>query len=308
MTSTNQNLSTDFFAWGIGRVTLGLGASSLNECYWDDIAFVAMPPGQPTMGTPTVLSTSQIQWSFASADNSFLGWTVADGAGAIVAPAYPTAGWLDRNQTSWTESGLAANTQYARKVRAWNGTVDSAYSQVTAQAWTLSVAPTAGSVTPDGTVYCVDDDVTWTAGGFGPGGAAYYAYAWDQSPAHTFTGSEPVWSSGPIMLPATAPGTWYLHVQGYNGADVPNGTFDYAVEVDACLIYARADFDHDGDVDQADHGHFQICVSGENTPQDDPDCQDAKLDTDSDVDMDDLTVFLGCMRGAGVPADPGCAE
>ena len=74
--------------------------------------------------------------------------------------------------------------------------------------------------------------------------------------------------------------------------------------------YGVGDYDHDGDVDQADFGHFQTCFSGEFQPQEDPSCQDAKLGAtqDDDVDMEDFTVFLQCFAGSGVVEDPHCAE
>jgi len=228
-TTTTQNLTTDFGSYGIGRITLGLGVSSANECYWDDIAFSALPPDWPIMNTPTAVSSTSIQWNFSPRDNNFFGWDVADGAGAILSPQYPAAGWLNRSATSWVESGLAPNTSYTRKVRAWNGTLNSAFS-LTASAYTLSVPPGAGSVTPDNASVCVGDNVIWTAvGGFGPGKVQYYRYAWNQNPTHAFTGAEPMWSSGSIATQPTAAGTWYLHVQGFNGANAPNGTCDYPV-------------------------------------------------------------------------------
>jgi hypothetical protein len=63
------------------------------------------------------------------------------------------------------------------------------------------------------------------------------------------------------------------------------------------------DFDADGDVDQADFGHLQVCLTGAGEPQDDPACADAKLDGDQDVDGTDVDVFLGCMTGPGIIGD-----
>jgi hypothetical protein len=57
----------------------------------------------------------------------------------------------------------------------------------------------------------------------------YYRYAWDQIPTHTFNDTEAQWSFGVISTTPTLAGAWYLHVKGYNGADVGNGTYDYAV-------------------------------------------------------------------------------
>jgi hypothetical protein len=76
----------------------------------------------------------------------------------------------------------------------------------------------------------VGSNITWTSAGvFGPGQVQYYRYAWDQSPTHTFADTETQWSAGPLATTPTAAGTWYLHVKGYNGVDVGNGTYDYAV-------------------------------------------------------------------------------
>ncbi|MHC4675427.1 MAG: hypothetical protein ACYTBZ_23325, partial [Planctomycetota bacterium] len=66
------------------------------------------------------------------------------------------------------------------------------------------------------------------------------------------------------------------------------------------------DFDGDGDVDQEDFGHFLACMSGIGAPQDDHQCQDARLDGDGDVDLEDFTIFHSCMNGANYPPLPGC--
>lgn len=68
-----------------------------------------------------------------------------------------------------------------------------------------------------------------------------------------------------------------------------------------------ADFDRDGDVDLTDFSHLQACLNGSESPQTDPNCQDAKLNADDKVDRADVDIFLGCLSGSGVPADPNCA-
>jgi len=68
-----------------------------------------------------------------------------------------------------------------------------------------------------------------------------------------------------------------------------------------------ADYDHDCDVDQADFGHMQACVTG-NGQICPPDCRDADFDGDLDVDQQDVTLFQGCLSGPDVPADPYCAD
>jgi hypothetical protein len=139
--------------------------------------------------------------------------------------------------TSFNDTGLAANTLYAYTIEARDNNsgargvwYNSTGPQSTNTAWTLSLPPASGSVTPDQNSPVVTSSVTWTAvGGFGAGTVQYYRYAWDTSPTHTWTGAEPQWSSGTLGTVPTSTGNWYLHVQGYNGADVANGNFDYAV-------------------------------------------------------------------------------
>ncbi len=66
------------------------------------------------------------------------------------------------------------------------------------------------------------------------------------------------------------------------------------------------DFDHDNDVDQADFGHLQMCLTGQSNAQGDPLCQDAKLDGDADVDIDDLMLFVPCLSGPAITPPVGC--
>lgn len=72
-------------------------------------------------------------------------------------------------------------------------------------------------------------------------------------------------------------------------------------------VFAKGDFDRDGDVDQSDFGHFQACYSGTDVAQLDPACADAKLDADDDVDLDDFGIFQSCLSGTNVPANPECS-
>jgi len=79
-------------------------------------------------------------------------------------------------------------------------------------------------------------------------------------------------------------------------------------EVDAYFAAFLPDFDGDGDIDLADYGAFQACLTGSFTPQTLPECQLARLDDDSDVDADDTSLFLGCLSGAGVPLEADCLD
>ncbi len=80
------------------------------------------------------------------------------------------------------------------------------------------------------------------------------------------------------------------------------------VDETGCPVPVPCDFDGDSDVDQTDFGHFQRCLSGGTVVQEDPLCQNARLDLDGDVDGYDVSVFLRCLSGSGVPGDPYCAD
>jgi hypothetical protein len=193
---------------------------------------------------------------------------------------------------------------YSRYIHAINncGESDPSNGQ---SARTLSVPPQAGSITPSTSSPNLDEDIIWTAvGGFGAGSVQYYRYAWDQSPTHDWTNTETQWSSGTIATALTAPGTWYLHVQGYNGSDIPNGTYDYEV---ATEVFVVADLDHDSDVDLADFDLFQACFGGP-TVAVAPNCLDRDFDGDGDADIEDFGILQRCYSEEDNPADPSCAD
>jgi len=81
-----------------------------------------------------------------------------------------------------------------------------------------------------------------------------------------------------------------------------------SVGPDGCANVIPGDFDQDGDVDLIDFSRLQVCFSGHNVAQTNPDCAKAHLDTDPDVDQADVNLFLSCMSGAGIAGDPHCAE
>ena len=66
------------------------------------------------------------------------------------------------------------------------------------------------------------------------------------------------------------------------------------------------DFDRDGDVDQADWGRFQACLTGEFIVQSDAACGQALLDADTDVDTNDIVLVVACISGPGPPSNPPC--
>src|SRR5262249_41590850 len=149
--------------------------------------------------------------------------------GSIISP------WS--TSTAINDAVLTANTPYTYTIEArdnntgtrgaWNNFTG---EQATNTAWTLSVPPHPGRGIGTPANPGTGENITWTAvNGFGPGKLQYYRYAWDQSPTHTFADTDTQWSSGTLITTPTSAGNWYLHVKGYNGADVGNGTYDYAI-------------------------------------------------------------------------------
>jgi hypothetical protein len=281
-----------------GRSTKDASKNKTAYVWIDD---VQMAPAAPADDTPQAVGTNGIRWRWIDSPSE-TAYRVRDGAGT------DKSGLLPADTTQWLETtSLAPNTQYTRHITALNdcGESDPSSGQ---SAITLSVEPQAGIVTPSTTHPDVAQDVIWTAiGGFGPGTLAYYRYVWDQNPAHDWTELEPQWSSGVLTTSPTAPGAWYLHVQGYNAADVANGTYDYEVVAGTVV---SADFDFDGDVDLTDFAHLQNCFDPAGGPVLDPDCADANLDNDEDGDINqaDVIVFLNCITGPGIPASSGCTN
>ena len=90
----------------------------------------------------------------------------------------------------------------------------------------------------------------------------------------------------------------------YYAAFAHDGTPNYAGGAQTSgWPYSLPDFEKDHDVDQADFGVMQACVSGSGSlPA--PECDVADLDTDLDVDQDDFGILQSCMGGAN--STPGC--
>ena len=180
------------------------------------------PATAPTFGTITANSIALVTTGPVNlaADNS-----------GVIFKRNGTTDLAKAQALTTTDGGLAANTQYSYTARGVNGDNVATAESASASAWTLSVAPADGTVTAAAVTY--GDEVSWTAvNGFGAGKVQYYRYAFDQNATKTsWTDTEPQWSSGVLKVRPTAAGTWYLHIKGYNGANVGNGYYDYAVTV-----------------------------------------------------------------------------
>ena len=205
--------------YGISRVNIGHEYNVNTEGYFDDMQFTAPPPPSPVPGTASALSASSIRWTFTDRSSVETGYALHDAS-------HVSKGTGGKNASSIDESGLTANTQYTRHIHGKNGSVEGPASTASSR-YTLSVAPTTSTVTCDratGVEYGTTPFVFTAVGGFGAGTVQYYRYAWEKSASHTWTGSEAQWNSGTRTLHATSSGNWYLHVKGFNGDGVENGT------------------------------------------------------------------------------------
>ena len=221
--SVERTIDTQIY--GLNMVAYGYHYRVNQAGWYDDCAMYATPPVAPTMNTPTALSTTAIKWNIKDNSNNEMGFKVQNASQATVASATVSNG--TGSVLGLDENGLTPNTSYTRSAKAFNGTLDSLPS-ANATKWTLSVAPTTSNVTCDKpTGSSAQDTYTFTAvGGFGAGTLAKYLYAWNTSATYTFTGNESAWSSGDLILTAPSQGNYYLHIKGYNGENVANGTLD----------------------------------------------------------------------------------
>ena len=180
------------------------------------------PPSAPANLGGAALSSGTIllSWNSSSDNTGVAGYRIYRD-GAEIGTSAPCM---------YTDSGLTANTQYSYCVRAYDAIQNVSDPSNTATMCTLSAAPGPASVICDKPAGAWQSSPTFTftaVGGFGAGTVEYYRYAWDQSSSHSWTGSEPQWSSDDLAQTATSAGSWYLHVKGYNAEDLANGSHTY---------------------------------------------------------------------------------
>ncbi|MDH7602443.1 MAG: family 10 glycosylhydrolase, partial [Armatimonadota bacterium] len=230
----------EFKAGTVGYVELhnGTGESS-KVVIADAIKLVYVgpettPPSSPSGLTAVAVAPNRIDLSWNPSTDNFgvAGYRIYRNGVCIGSSA----------TTSYVDDGLQPNTQYTYRVSAFDdaGNESALSSQVSR--YTLSAPPTDVVVTCDRAAGCWYNTANFTfqCSGFGPGNVAYFRYAWDQSPTHTWTGSELQWASGSLILQAVSgKNGWYLHVRGYNSEGVPNGSLDkgpYYFDGDSPLV------------------------------------------------------------------------
>jgi hypothetical protein len=103
-------------------------------------------------------------------------------------------------------------------------------------------------------------------------------------------------------VPLTGPHTPGIYHLGFQMLQEGITWFGPRIDVQV-QVAVQGDFDLDNDVDQADFGFFQACLSGSGVLLAEG-CAPADLDGDGDVDGADFNLFRQCIAGAGRP--PGC--
>ncbi len=83
----------------------------------------------------------------------------------------------------------------------------------------------------------------------------------------------------------------------YYAAFAHDASMNHALVANAAATAPPGDFNTDHDVDMADFGHLQVCLSGTGVLCASG-CQDADFDKDGDVDSQDLVQFRACLGGA----------
>lgn len=120
-------------------------------------------------------------------------------------------------------------------------------------------------------------------------------------------------SSGLISGQASSAGTYTFTVQLEDGTG-SKATREFSITSSGlCCGSIPADFDRDGDVDQADFSFLQICLTGDTggiiMPPEGPNCSCADLDLNGlGVGQSDLLVFGACASGPAIAAIEGCDQ
>ncbi|GMU23844.1 MAG: hypothetical protein AMXMBFR13_39220 [Phycisphaerae bacterium] len=324
---------------GFGAAAVGNDASTprIRRCtFIDNTAYTAAGVWN-TNGSPAVLVSCR-----------FLGNTVEDAGGAVrndaSSPLLVNCGFSG-NQATNGHGGAFANYGGSDTTRIINCTFalnsasgagggmsnDSAAPVITntifwgntdgwsANAQSEQIYLWAGSPVVD---YCVVQGLTGSLGGMGNSGAnpnLADANGLDDIAGTLDDDLRP--AAGPPVLDAgdtaaVPADTADLDADNDTGEPTPHDLDGHprvlaaAVEIGAYEIVPAhpVDFDGDGDVDQDDFGHFQVCATGPELGPPGTGCDNADLDGDDDVDQSDFGVFQRCISGPAQAADPACAD
>ena len=190
----------------------------------DAVRFVPVDTTAPSVpqdlqATATSTSGVSLTWTASSDNTGVAGYKVFRDSVQVGTSA----------TTSYSDSGLTANTQYTYTVSAYDGFGNESGQSSPASRYTWATPPSAETITCDRSVntWYNTAPFVFTNSGFGPGKVDYYRFAWDTSPTRDWTGSESTWAVTTKTCNATTSSTsWYFHVRGYNGDAIPTPGLD----------------------------------------------------------------------------------
>jgi len=190
---------------------------------YDDIKFGGMP-ANPVAAAPT-LGTDQITWNWTESTTNAEGYKIYDAAtgGNLI-------GTVTGSTPGFTETGLIANSRYARWVCAYDGPFETPRVALPAT-YTLPPPPSIPeNIYPLGDEYTVYSSSSWPGiynlSGFGTdGGVSKFKYKWSTSATDTLAEGEGTdWVSDWVLMSAPPSGTWYLYFRSYNADGKSNPT------------------------------------------------------------------------------------
>lgn len=185
---------------------------------------------QPETAAPSVPTGLQAQ--AISHDQMRLTWTPSTDNVAVAGYRVVRDGSVVGVSTtdSFTDLDLTANKRYTYSISAYDTSGNRSGNSTSVSRHTLSLPPTSARIAcnkPAGVWQTANPFIFSLVGNFGDGTVSYYAYWWDASPTHVWTGGEYSWLASTISVSATpGPEPFYLHLTGYNEEYLPNGSLD----------------------------------------------------------------------------------
>jgi len=156
-----------------------------------------------------------------------LGYRAADVATRLLRGALEIRGW--GTGASMSDTGLIPNTLYSYTLQARdnNGEADGPWHNsvaVSLQRWTLAEPPRLLAERAVGEIYMTPEFRFWYDGVWGEGHVDHIHYVFIPDTSYSFSGSEPEWRGGELLVQAPSPGTYYLHVVSHNPEHAWDGT------------------------------------------------------------------------------------
>ena len=196
---------------------------------------------QPTGVTFGSVTTSSIQ---ASASGTLS--NLASGSSGLQFYNTSTANvsaWQQTN-TPWSNTGLAANSQYTYCAQARNGDGDGTGWSASTSKYTLPVTPSVTCDKSINTAYAPGTTFTFTnARGWVGGGVNHYHYLFNQQANTSPTSADTGWSAGTLQQ-SPAAGSWYLHVLSHNPEHASNGVTHYGPFLVGTIPATPGNFSH----------------------------------------------------------------